>query len=103
MTPDPAPRRRKRLLDMDLILDTALDLIDKSGRLTMANLAARLGVNPSSLYHHVSDRAEIVTLIRDRLTEPLGAPLPSEGDWADRISTWVRALRNKLASHPLLV
>ena len=56
----------------DAILDAALDLLDEDGDagLTMRALAARLGVTPMSLYHHVTDRAGLLRALSDRLASP---------------------------------
>lgn len=44
------------------ILSAAFGLLEENGRqgLTMRSLAARLGVTPMSLYHHVEDRAALL-------------------------------------------
>ena len=53
-------QRRRRLLDVQVICDAALELIDQDGRLTMAELAAKLGVSASTIYHHVPNRTAII-------------------------------------------
>jgi AcrR family transcriptional regulator len=97
-------QRRKRLLDIDTILDGALTVIDKQGRLTMADLAAQLGTSASSVYHHVSGRAAIVELLRERVVvAALDAPPLDGTDWADQVSAWMRSYRRALAAHPNLI
>jgi AcrR family transcriptional regulator len=53
----------------DAILDAALALLDEGGAagLSMRMLAARLGVTPMSLYHHVTDRAGLLRALSDRV------------------------------------
>jgi AcrR family transcriptional regulator len=53
----------------DAILGTALTLLDEGGGkgLTMRALAARLGVTPMSLYHHVEGSAGLVRALSDRV------------------------------------
>lgn len=53
----------------DDILTVALTLLDEGGGqgLTMRALAARLGVTPMSLYHHVQDRAGLLRALSDRI------------------------------------
>ncbi|MFD2298983.1 TetR/AcrR family transcriptional regulator [Paracidovorax citrulli] len=53
----------------DDILATALTLLDESGGhgLTLRTLAARLGVTPMSLYHHVGDHAGLLRALSDRV------------------------------------
>src|SRR3954467_4803282 len=78
-------QRRRRLLDVETILDAALACIDERGRLTMADLAARLGGSASSIYHHVSGRPEIVELLRERLVDHLEIPPLDRSDWGDQV------------------
>ncbi|MFE7419986.1 TetR/AcrR family transcriptional regulator [Rhodococcus sp. NPDC057529] len=103
MPPTARPRRRKRLLDLDAIIEAALALVDEQGRLTMSELAARLGTSASSIYHHVNGRTEIIELIRDRISQHLDADFPDQGTWEQKLTHWVRALHGSLISHPQLV
>ena len=66
------PRGRPALgkgLTREDILAAALTLLDDGGGqgLTMRALAARLGVTPMSLYHHVEDRAALLRALSDRV------------------------------------
>lgn len=96
-------RRRRRRLDLDAILDAALALVDDTGRLTMTELAAALAVSPSSLYHHVGGRAEVLELVRGRLVAHFADPSPDPSDWSDRVLSWARAIRDAISAHPRLV
>jgi AcrR family transcriptional regulator len=97
-------QRRKRLLDIDKILDGALVVIDKQGRLTMADLAAQLGASASSVYHHVSGRAAIVEMLRERVVVAAMAVPSLEGtDWVDQVAGWMHSYRRALAQHPNLI
>ncbi|WP_353190499.1 TetR/AcrR family transcriptional regulator [Pandoraea pnomenusa] len=52
----------------DIILSTALELLDEGGQgLSMRALAARLGVTPMSLYHHVEDHAGLLRALSDKV------------------------------------
>lgn len=53
----------------DGILAAALELLEEGGGkgLSMRALAARLGVTPMSLYHHVQDRAALLRAVSDRV------------------------------------
>lgn len=53
----------------DDILTTAMSLLDEGGGqgLTMRALAARLGVTPMSLYHHVGDQVGLLRALSDRV------------------------------------
>jgi AcrR family transcriptional regulator len=95
--------RRKRLLDTDAILDAALACVDELGRLTMSDLAARLGVSVSSVYHHLSGRTAIIEALRERLAAAID-PLPLDGgDWGEQIRRWTSGYRRAMAQHPNLI
>ena len=52
----------------DAILSAALALLDEDGAgFGMRALAARLGVTPMSLYHHVGDRAGLLRALSDQV------------------------------------
>jgi AcrR family transcriptional regulator len=96
-------QRRRRLLDVQAILDAALALIDEEGRLTMAELAGRLGVSASSIYHHVPNRTAIIELIREELIEDLTVPRADPAEWARVIADWLGEYRQRMAQHPRLI
>jgi AcrR family transcriptional regulator len=96
-------QRRKRLLDVPAILDAALALADERGRITMGELAERLGVSASSVYHHVSGRGEIIERLRERLAGDIEIPPLDGSDWGDQVSGWMRSYRRMLARHPNLI
>jgi len=96
-------QRRKRLLDTDGILDASLACIDETSRLTMADLAERLGVSASSIYHHLRGRVAIIEALRERLAAAIDPPPLDGSDWADQIRRWMRAYRQALAEHPNLI
>jgi AcrR family transcriptional regulator len=94
-------RPRQPILSRDLIISTALDLIDRTGRFTLPELAQRLGVSVSSLYHHVPGRADIVEGIRGRLVATMVAP--TEPDWQDAVVHWATSYRDAFAAHPAAI
>ncbi|RSM78171.1 TetR/AcrR family transcriptional regulator [Kibdelosporangium aridum] len=96
-------QRRKRLLDVDVILDAALVCVDETGRLTMADLAARLGVSASSIYHHFSGRTAIVEALRERMAVAIDPAPLDETDWDEQVGQWMRGYRRALAEHPNLI
>jgi AcrR family transcriptional regulator len=91
------------LLDTEAILDAALACVDDTGRLTMAELAARLGVSASSIYHHFSGRTAIVEALRERMATAIDPPPLDGSDWAEQVGRWMRGYRRALAEHPALV
>lgn len=96
-------QRRRRLLDVETILDAALACVDELGRLTMADLAGRLGTSASSIYHHVRGRPEIIELMRERLVASVEAPPLDRTDWGEQVAAWMRSYRRSLAEHPNLI
>lgn len=57
-------RPRTPILSQSSIVSAALELVEMNGDFTMARLAALLGVRPSSLYHHVTSKSQVINLIR---------------------------------------
>ena len=96
-------QRRKRLLSTEVILDASLASIDATGRLTMADLAERLGVSASSIYHHLPGRAAIIEALRERLVAVIDPPPLDGSDWGGQISRWMRDYRRAFAAHPNLI
>lgn len=94
-------RPHRPILSRELIIATALDLVDRTGRFTLPELAQRLGVSVSSLYHHVEGRAEIVEGIRGVLASSL--TLPEELGWQDAVVHWATAYRDSFAAHPAAI
>ncbi|MEV7394972.1 TetR/AcrR family transcriptional regulator C-terminal domain-containing protein [Streptomyces sp. NPDC091215] len=95
------PRPRTPLLDRRRIGAAALRLADEKGTLTIPALARSLGVAPSALYHHVSGRDEIISLMREELaltTE--GADQDWSQPWDRALEDWARSYLAAFASHP---
>lgn len=94
--------RRRRILDLDLIVATALEIVDETGDFSMPMIAKRLGVSAPALYHHVESRAELVDLIRIHLFDTLFddfRKLP----WQEAVRSWSDAYRGIFSAHPNLV
>ncbi|GAA0314385.1 TetR/AcrR family transcriptional regulator [Kineococcus aurantiacus] len=93
------------LLSRELVLRTALDLLDRTGELGLPRLARELDVSTSSLYHHFKGgREEVVEGIRGLLSAD-GMPvsvLPGE-DWREFTRRWARQYRAAFAAHPAAV
>jgi TetR/AcrR family transcriptional regulator, tetracycline repressor protein len=100
----PGPKRQ-RLLTLEGILDAAVALLDAGGAtaLTMRNVADALGCKQASLYRHVRNREELVTLLADRVTGVASTPPPDDLDWAGKAAWSARLFRDHLRQHPGLV
>ncbi|MBD7996836.1 TetR/AcrR family transcriptional regulator [Arthrobacter sp. Sa2CUA1] len=103
-------RPRTPLLSSEKIHGAALDLVDELGDFTIPQLAHRLGVSPSSLYHHVQGRPQIINGMRSIIgAQALAAPdfPPSPAPWEEQAAAWTRNYRRVLSEHakavPLLV
>ncbi|MFJ2509279.1 TetR/AcrR family transcriptional regulator [Arthrobacter citreus] len=101
-------RPRTPLLSLEKIHTGALELVDELGDFTIPQLAQRLGVSPSSLYHHVQGRPEIINGMRSIIgAQALAGFPPGDGSWQEQAAAWTRNYRKVLSLHakaiPLLV
>ncbi len=71
---DPA-RRGRPGYDLDSLLDVAVTVFNERGYdgTSMEDLAARLGISKSAIYHHVSSKTELLQLAVDRALDALVA------------------------------
>lgn len=101
----PERKRRRRSLTLDAILDASLAVLDAHGSaaLTMRNVASALSCGQASLYRHVRNREELVTLLADRAISVVSSPPPDSLDWAGRAAWTARLFRAHLLRHPGLV
>lgn len=77
-------------------------LLDTRGAaaLTMRNLAEALGCTQASLYRHVRNREELVTLLVDRAVSVASSAPPDNADWAEKAAWSSRLFRAHLRRHP---
>ncbi|QWF83234.1 Tetracycline repressor protein class H [Amycolatopsis sp. CA-230715] len=77
-------------------------LLDARGAaaLTMRNVADELGCTQASLYRHVRNREELVTLLVDRAVHVASAAPPEDADWAEKAAWSARRFRAHLRRHP---
>ena len=95
-----APRQR-RTLNRDLIVDTAMAIVDEEGLdgLSMRRLADRLGTGPASLYAHVSGRDELLMLLLERAAADIVIPDPEPERWQEQVSEVAYSMRDALLPH----
>ncbi|MHA7155704.1 TetR/AcrR family transcriptional regulator C-terminal domain-containing protein [Arthrobacter sp. TMN-50] len=100
-------RPSTRILTADKIFRAALERFDEKQEFSIPQLAKRLGVSPSSLYHHVKGgRTEIIEGIRalisqdahDRGDFPCG-----EGSWQEQTRRWAVNYRYAMGLHPMVI
>lgn len=111
------PRQRRHaiarppqpLLSRALIARTALALVDRQGAdgASIRRVAARIGVNPASLYNHVPNRAAMIEDVRALVSANIDARPLRELEWEDGLRAWARSYRRAFARHaraiPLLM
>ncbi|GAA4735577.1 TetR/AcrR family transcriptional regulator [Modestobacter marinus] len=104
MTVIPA-RRGRPGHSLDSLLDTAVAVFIERGyeATSMDELAARLGVTKSAIYHHVPSKVELLRLALDRALNALFAVLDEpgalDGPAIDRLEHVVRGSVRVLATH----
>src|SRR6476659_7103779 len=101
---DAPPVPRTRGLSRERIVMAAIELVETEGlsALSMARLAERLGCGTMSLYRHVANKAELVTLMLSTAPDP--PPMPadsSEGRGA--LSDWAVGLWDIYHRHPWIL
>lgn len=93
--PTKAPLSRER------VLRAAVELADEHGvgPLSMRKLAQRLGVEAMSLYHHVSNKEQILDGMVDAVFAEIDLPSPTTG-WKAAMRARAVSARAALARHP---
>src|SRR3954449_12595839 len=96
--PDPPDRGERRPLTRDAIVDAALVLLDREGiaGLSMRRLAKELDVGAASLYWHVGDKEELLSLLLDRIVGEAEVPEPDPDHWQEQVKEMARAARRLL-------
>ncbi len=94
---------RPARLSRELIVATALDLVDERGveGLTMRALARALGADPMAVYRHVRDKDALLGALCDAVIADLD-PLDPSGRWRPQLEHLARQLRDALAARPSL-
>jgi AcrR family transcriptional regulator len=99
-------RPKTPLLSRRRIAEAALELIDLEGLegLTMRRLGRRLGVEGSSLYHHVASRDDLLDEITAGIAEQVDVtPRGDHADWRATLAEFARSYRRAFARHPAVI
>jgi AcrR family transcriptional regulator len=90
--------RDRRPLTRDAIVEAALVLLERDGLqgLSMRRLAQELGSGAASLYWHVGDKEELLSLLLDRIVGEAEVPEPDPDNWQRTVKELARSARRHL-------
>jgi AcrR family transcriptional regulator len=93
---------RRPQLTRERVVAEALAVIANHGvqALTMRALAARLGVVPGALYHHVRNKQQLQDLLLDNVLAEVDLHLEPSLAWNQRLKVLAHRLRQVLEAHP---
>ncbi len=100
---EPAGRRvGKSPLSRELIVDTALAVLDRDGvsAMTMRRVAQELSTGPASLYAHVANLRDLEDLVFDRVAAELTVPEPDPAHWQEQLREMLVQAVLVLRRHP---
>jgi AcrR family transcriptional regulator len=99
------PRPKVPLISKRKTLEAALRIIDEEGldALSVRRLADELNVNAASLYHHFSNKDEILAGAAKLALEDVRTPETRDEDWRIWIARNGERLRSALVTHPDLI
>jgi AcrR family transcriptional regulator len=94
--------RQRRPLSQELIVDTAMRILDAEGldALSMRRVALELRTGPASLYAHVANKDELLELMIDRVVGELELPPPDPGRWQEQVVECALAAHRVWTRHP---
>jgi TetR/AcrR family tetracycline transcriptional repressor len=93
---------RRPQLTRERVVAEALVIIAHDGAqaLTMRRLAARLGVVPGALYHHVRNKQQLQDLLLDGVLAEVDVHLDPSLAWTEQLKVLAHRLRQVLEAHP---
>jgi TetR/AcrR family tetracycline transcriptional repressor len=93
---------RRPQLTRQRVVTEALAVIAHDGAqaLTMRSLAARLGVVPGALYHHVGNKQQLHDLVLDGVLAEVDVHLDPSQPWTEQLKVLAHRLRQVLERHP---
>lgn len=104
MKPSASPAGDKARLTRELVLSTALALVDSEGleALTMRRLGQELNRDPMSLYRYAANRAALLDGVTELVLDEL-AIFPEDPDWQSQLRKIAHDLRLLALRHPNVV
>ena len=93
---------RRPRLTRERVVTEALAAIAEDGvqALTMRSLAARLGVVPGAVYHHVRNKQQLQDLVLDNVLAEVDVHRDSSPGWTGQLKVLAHRLRQVLEAHP---
>ena len=93
---------RRPRLTRERVVAEALTVIANDGvqALTMRSLAARLGVVPGAVYHHVRNKQQLQDLVLDNVLAEIDVHLDPSLGWTEQLKVLGHRLRRVLEAHP---
>jgi AcrR family transcriptional regulator len=93
---------RRPQLTRQRVVAEALAVIAQDGApaLTMRSLAARLGVVPGALYHHIGNKQQLQDLVLDNVLAEVDLDLEPSLGWPEQLKLLAHRLRAVLEAHP---
>jgi TetR/AcrR family transcriptional regulator, tetracycline repressor protein len=93
---------RRPQLTRQRVVAEALAVIAQDGAqaLTMRSLAARLGVVPGALYHHVGNKQQLQDLVLDGVLAEVDFTVDPSLPWTEQLKVLAHRLRQVLERHP---
>lgn len=97
-------RVRRGTLSREHIVATALRLAgaEPAVPITMERVATALGTRPMSLYTHVRNRDELLSLAAHEAWRTWEVGVAEHGPWDERLRSWCRSLRDHVSAYPQL-
>ena len=98
------PKKRTTPLTKDELFTAALAIADAEGleALSMRRLAAEVGVEAASLYHHLPNKDALLSGVIVKMRSEMRIPDPLPEDWRELLLAIFAEYRRVLAAHPNL-
>lgn len=95
-------RPRQSVLNRELIMQTALRLLDERGEqgAGIRELARELGVRPSALYNHISGSDDVIGGVRELISDRIDVSSFNVRPWEEALEQWALSYRAAFAAHP---
>jgi AcrR family transcriptional regulator len=94
---------RKARLTRESILDRYIELADRDGtEISLRALGEAMGVDPTAIYRHFRDKAELLSAVTDRLLAAVVDSFEPTGEWRADLRTLALQVREVYLSHPPL-